>query len=101
MNEAQISFIICGWANGRWVAYAFVDTDFDGKELAEETFLYEGMHEDPIASDGELDANHPIWDPREYFLMIFEVRIAQILKEWECLVRTVERSIKNHVCWLP
>jgi len=79
----------------RWVAYAFVDTDIDGEDLGDEVFSYV---KDPIASDGELDANLPIENPREYFLMIFEIRIAQVLKAWEYLVRTVERSIKQYVC---
>jgi hypothetical protein len=96
--EAQISFVICGSDNWRWVAYAFVDTDFNGEDLGDEVFSYEGVHEDPIASDAKLDANLPIGDPREYFLMIFEIRMAQVLKEWELLVRTVERSIKRYVC---
>lgn len=98
MHEAQISFVVCGSDNRRWVGYAFVDTDSDGDDLADHNFPHEGFHADPIASDGKLDANLPIWDPREYFLMIFEIRMAQVLKEWEYLVLTVERSIKRYVC---
>ena len=100
IHEAQISFVICGSDDGRWVGYAFVDTNFDSEGLGDQVFPYEGVHEDLIASDGELDANLPIWNPREYFLMICEIRIAQVLKEWEFLVRTVERSIKQYVCFV-
>jgi len=97
--KAQISFVICGSDHRRWVAYAFVDTDFDSKELGdEEDFPYEGVQEDPIASDSKVDANRPIWSPREYFLMIVKIRVDQVRKEWEFLVRTVERSINGYVC---
>ena len=97
IHEAQISFALCGPDDGRWVGYAFVDTEFDGEDLTEDNFSYEGIHEDPIALD-KMDANLPIWDPREYFLMIVEIRMAQVMKEWEYLVRTVERSITRYVC---
>jgi hypothetical protein len=97
--EAQISFVICGPDETRWVAYAFVDTDFGGEDMGDEPSSCDGIGWDPIATEGKLDANLPIWDPREYFLIIFEIRIAQVRKEWEYLVRTVERSIKRHVCF--
>lgn len=58
---------------------------------------YEGFHEDPIASDPWIEANIPIWDPREYFLAIFEARIARVEKEWERLVLMVAKSIKEYV----
>jgi hypothetical protein len=97
IHEAQISFVICGSDNRRWVGYGFVDTEFDRENLADHDLSYVGKHEDPIAF-GELDANLPIWDPREYFLMVLQIRMAQVLKEWECLIRTVERSINQYVC---
>ncbi|OCK76085.1 hypothetical protein K432DRAFT_307150 [Lepidopterella palustris CBS 459.81] len=96
--KARFSLIICGSDHRRWVGYAFVDRDFDSEELEEDDFSYEGIQEDPIASNGELDANLPIWDPREYFLMIFDIQMAKVLKEWENLVRAVERCINEHVC---
>jgi hypothetical protein len=96
--KAQISLVISGSDDRRWVAYAFVDTDFDSKELGNnEDFSYEGVQEDPIASDDKIDANRPIWSPREYFLMIVETRMDQVRTEWESLVRTVERSINGYV----
>jgi hypothetical protein len=96
IHEAQISFVICGADNTRWVVYAFVDTDSDDEELEDEILSYREFHADPL-SDGELDANCPIWDPREYFLRIVEIRMVQVLKEWKYLARTVERSIRKYV----
>jgi hypothetical protein len=98
MLEAHISFVICGSDDDRWVAYAFDDTEFDGEDLADKISPCEGFHPDPFSSDGEVDANFPIWNPREYFVMILDNRIAQAFKEWEGLVRAVERSIREYVC---
>jgi hypothetical protein len=96
IHEAQISFVVCGPYDGQWVAYAFVDTKFDGDDVEDDEFSYEGFQEDPI-SNGELDANVPIRNPRLYFLSVCKVRTAQVLREWQQIVRTVERSIRQHV----
>ncbi|KAH8821447.1 hypothetical protein F5884DRAFT_745770 [Xylogone sp. PMI_703] len=71
--EAQFSLVICGSDNWRWTGHAFSDTYFNNQSLTDYTFSYDGLHEDPIASNGELDANLPLWDPREYFLMIIKI----------------------------
>jgi len=99
--EAQTSFVACGPDNRRWTGYAFVDNWYGSEDLEDKDFCYEGFHEDPIASSGSLtihNANHPVWNPREYFLMAFAANLAPVQGEWEYLVRTVERSIKSHVC---
>jgi hypothetical protein len=101
MHEAQISVVICGSDNWRWAGYAFIDTSFESEDLGDGIFSYEDVHEDPIASNSELHADLPIWDPREYFLTILEIRVTQVRKELEYLVRAVERSVKQNVCWLP
>jgi hypothetical protein len=92
MHEAQITFLICGSDDQRWAAYAFDDTRFDEEDFGDEIFSYEGVQDDPIAR-GKIDANLPIGDPREYFLMIFDIRLAQVREEWKYLVRMVDRSI--------
>jgi len=96
IHQAQISVSICGSDDQRWVAYSFVDTHFDDNNLDDEIFSYEGIQDDPIAC-GKIDANLPIGDPREYFLMIFEIQSNQVRKEWEYLVRMVERGIMQSV----
>lgn len=95
MLEAQISFVICGSANMRWAGYAFVDTAFDDEDLEDDCFVYDGFHEDPISL---LDADLPIWDARQYFLRIVKISMFAVLKEWEYLVRNVERAIMQYVC---
>jgi hypothetical protein len=98
--RAQISLVITGYSNRRWVAYAFLNNTFDDDDdFDDETYgnLFEGFQGDPIASDGLVDANNPIWNPREYFALIFECRLTGVLTEWENLVRWVERSIQGYV----
>jgi hypothetical protein len=99
MYEAHISFVICGLDEGRWTAYAFDDTEFDGDALYDRIFPCEGFHADPIASEyhDDIDAELPIWNPREYFLRVVASRIARAAEEWEALVRPVERSITEYV----
>lgn len=97
--EAQISVIVCGPDDWKWVAYAFVDTEFDdGDDLEEEEFPYQGFHRDPIVSNDSLDANFPIENPRLYFLRMLKTRTEQVLREWQYLVRRVECRIKEYVC---
>lgn len=75
-----------------------MDTDFDeDAELGEDNFSHDGMMEDPIAADGDYDANMPIFDAREYFIMVFLFRISQVLGEWRNLVRNVEDDIETFV----
>ena len=97
IRESQFSLVICGPDHGHWVGYNFIDDDSDEEDLTIYSFDYEVNNEDPI-SLGKLDADQPIWDPREYYLTIVNVRMAQILNEWECLIRALERGVKNYVC---
>jgi hypothetical protein len=99
MLETHFSFVICGSHEKSWAGWAFDNTEFDGEDLLDRISPCPGFHADPIAGDGQTDAEFPIWDPREYFLMIIESRIAQAQEEWEGLVIPVERSIRAYVCF--
>ena len=93
MYEAQISFLLVGSDDGRWVGYAFDDTYFnDDKNSVHKD-------EDPIASDGKPTANLPIMNARVYFLKIFHIRSAKAFREWERLVWMVKHNIDTHVRW--
>jgi hypothetical protein len=104
--EAQTSLVICGPGEQQWTAYAFIDCYFNAESPLDQEFSYEEMQEDPIAwtceIDGELatfvDANKPIWNPREYFLAILENQMARVVKEWEYVVRQLQGSVKQSVC---
>jgi len=103
IHESHIAFTICGVADRRWVAYAFSDTDYDeDKEMGESQFDYNGMVADQIAGDARMvNANHPIWNPREYYLMIMSIRLSQIVGEWAKLIRKLEKGIRKHADWPP
>jgi hypothetical protein len=73
LYEAQISCVIAGMDEWRWVAYCFVDTFFESDEAKETVESYyedsqieEGMLTDPLTL-GEKDANRPTQNPRDYF----------------------------------
>lgn len=107
IHEAQISLVICGTDEKRWIAYGFADTDFDDDgemadddedgEMEDENSSYDDVFvADQIAENGGVDANHPIWNPREYFLRIVQIRMEQVLKEWTYLVRNIQISFKTY-----
>jgi hypothetical protein len=94
LYESQFSLTICGPEDSRWVAYGFVDRVSDDESDDEESPPPYGQDLllDPI-SDGHLDVNRPIWDPRIYFLRIFQIRIRKIKKEWENVIYELRSSI--------
>jgi len=104
LYEAQISCLVAGSDEWRWVAYCFVDTYFDAPEEAKETVLSyhldsvadEGVRMDPFTY-GIVKADEPIQKPKEYFLMVFRIRINQVKREWQQLVAKVQQSIREYV----
>jgi hypothetical protein len=93
IQEAQFSLVVAGSDNSRWVGYAFVDAEIDG--ILAESFD-EDMDHDQIAA-GELQANKPIWMPRDYFLRVFQIRVEYVRKQWEYLIYKMERSVNQYV----
>ncbi|KAK0649648.1 hypothetical protein B0T16DRAFT_457041 [Cercophora newfieldiana] len=95
--EAQVSCIVTGFDEGSWVGLAFVDTYYRGDDDRESVEYYadqnseaEARMENPFLMDpltgGRVDANAPIWKPREYFLRLLECRIDQVRREWHNVV---------------
>jgi hypothetical protein len=105
LRKSRFSLVLCGSDNQHWVGYAFGDSGLDEdklEDLLEDVVSYEGsnLYEDPIASVGArvVDAKRPISDPRVYYLVVFEIRIARVLEDWQILIRFMERGIDKHVC---
>jgi hypothetical protein len=94
--EAQISFVIVGSDHYRWDGYCFA---FDDEEdLLDEDC--DAIRMDPTSWNGKKckhEANLPIWDPRKYFLAVFESRMTQVLAEFECLIRMIAKNIEQYV----
>jgi hypothetical protein len=107
LYEAQISCLVAGTDESRWVAYCFVDNYFDAAEEGKETVLSyhedteddDGMHADPLTF-GTYSADNPKWNPREYFLAILRVRLQQVKCEWQQVVAKVQQSIRENVSFL-
>jgi hypothetical protein len=94
--QAQVSLVVNGFDEWQWTAYAFVDTEHDDDDDSPDKSISEGLTEDPIGCG--LDANLPIWRPRQYFLRAFENRVKQIRQEWNQLVRKLVLDINQYVC---
>jgi hypothetical protein len=96
--------VVAGPDEWRWVAYCFVDTYFDtdeeGRESVqsyhEDSLAEEGMRADPFTF-GLTSADNPMQQPKEYFLIVFRIRIAQVKREWQQLVAKVQQSIREYV----
>ncbi|KAE9371903.1 hypothetical protein N431DRAFT_341225 [Stipitochalara longipes BDJ] len=92
MQEAQISCVIIGTDDWRWVGYGFVDSEVDGllDECDEEELQF-----DQIA-DRELYTHSPVQQPRNYWIRVFQIRIASIGKQWEHNLYRLQRAIDTH-----
>ncbi|KAK2601845.1 hypothetical protein QQS21_004628 [Conoideocrella luteorostrata] len=102
LYESQISCVIAGPDRWRWVAYGFVDTRFDtdpGKKESvysiHEDLISKGAHMDPFTR-GELEAEHPIQDPMEYFLKVFRIRLLQVRREWKLIVKELRKALRAY-----
>ncbi|KAJ4344545.1 uncharacterized protein N0V89_012289 [Didymosphaeria variabile] len=91
IEPAHISITVCGVADRRWKAYAFVDGD---EEMSEGEFDYGTVVPDML-TDRDTDANCPIWNPREYFLLVVLIRLDQVAREWESLIRKIVRGVRE------
>lgn len=99
LYEAQISVAVTGIDDSVWVAYGFVDTYFGSEESVDRYDQWKGRRlgrPDPLAA-GQIDANSPIWTPREYFIRVFEIRINQVRREWYFIIDVVENEVKQYV----
>ncbi|KAH6720868.1 hypothetical protein BKA61DRAFT_668764 [Leptodontidium sp. MPI-SDFR-AT-0119] len=97
LYEAMTSVGVTGNDHWTWAAYGFVDTYFDSRESVD------GYHEmigrrwgraDPLA-DGQINADEPLWDPREYFLKVVEIRTGLALMEWSQIINRMEREVQQ------
>jgi hypothetical protein len=103
LYEAQMSCLVTGEDESRWVTYGFFDTYFDavddGKETVEayhaDAIMEGGMNADPLTF-GVIDAEKTARTPREYFLSCFRIRIAQVKREWMQVVAKIGQSIRDY-----
>jgi hypothetical protein len=103
LYEAQISCVVSGRDQDRWLAYCFVDSYFDASEEERESVL--SYHEDSLGEHGTLmdpltkgssSESEPIERPSEYFLVVLLTRLRQVQREWQQVVAKVEQSIREY-----
>ncbi|KAH6138817.1 hypothetical protein HBI55_126120 [Parastagonospora nodorum] len=88
--QAQISVVLCGTSETRYTAYCFEDNDHDeDREMGDYEFSEDGFQADQITR-GEINANEPIWNPREYFLVTLLEKFKQVVGEWARVVQVIE-----------
>ncbi|KAH4416864.1 hypothetical protein HBH92_059580 [Parastagonospora nodorum] len=96
--QAQISIVLCGTSETRYTVYCFEDSDHDDdREMGDDEFSENGFQADQIAK-GEIDANRPIWNPREYILVTLLKRITQVAKEWARVVHVIDSTSARFAC---
>jgi hypothetical protein len=96
LYEAQISVAITGIDDSIWTAYGFVDTFCRPEESIKGYHQSSGGNgrADPLAA-GVFDTNIS-WTPRQYFLKVFEIRINQVLGEWNLIVDMMENEVERY-----
>jgi len=97
LYETQLSITVTGIDHWVWTAYGITDTYFGSKESVE---AYDQMkvrtgRPDPLSA-GQRAANNPIWQPREYFFKVFDIRIHEVKSEWNWILEKVDEEIKRY-----
>ncbi|KAL7619657.1 hypothetical protein AAE478_010198 [Parahypoxylon ruwenzoriense] len=97
--KANVSFLVSGFSCGSWSAYLFNDTYFQTEEDTESIEEYlarnsEGPIVDSLAAGKRLRDTSPD-EPREYFLIIYEIHLRRVTKEWQQVGAFVEESIRT------
>ena len=106
LHEAQISCVVTGSSNYRWVAYFFNATFFEEDEnresveaLEQERQQEEGLpclDRDPVPAD-DCPAAPPIRAPRRYFLRVFKSQMGRVTYEWREVVSRLEGIVGEYV----
>lgn len=91
--EAQISLLLVGVDEWFWTAYCCVDTFFRSERSPE---LYDQKKVDGPTGAGYF-VSEPIWNPREYFLVVLSRRMNQITKEWKNVVSVLEFRLQSYI----
>jgi hypothetical protein len=93
--EFQLSVLVTGVDEWLWTSYCCVDTYY-GCEPGRRAYL-EDEHPVEPASGGSASLDFPIWNPREYFLLVLSRRISQTTREWGALIEAFEERMINYV----
>ena len=93
-HQSKTSFLVTGIDEWLWTAYCFVD-NFYGADTYSKDCVDSRL--DP-ASGGSLWLDQPVWNPRQYFLVVLSRRIKQATWEWQALVDCFIDRLDQYVC---
>ena len=111
--EAQVAFLMTGYDEWHWTVYCYVDTFFGSEQSTPECIAYFPADDpnaggiDPSAgvdgpSGGTMILDQQVWNPREYFLLVFSQRLSQVTREWRNIVSELDSRLNLHVwIWQP
>ena len=91
--EAQTSFLITGVDEWHWTAYCCVDSFFDQEQ--EPDWYLQSQFDGP--SGGSRLQSQPVWNPREYFLVVFSRRLTQASREWKNIIDVLNSRLNTFV----
>ncbi|KAG4422038.1 hypothetical protein IFR04_004779 [Cadophora malorum] len=95
--EAMISIGVTGSGYHIWAAYAFVDGYFGSRDSVDSYHQMKGRirgRAEPLAA-GLINADEPLWDPREYFLKVLEIRTKLVSMEWSQILNKMGRDLEQ------
>lgn len=96
IEQAQISVVLCGTTERRYTVYSFEDNDVDeDREMGDDEFSEDGVQVDQVVKGDIVDANLPLWNPREYFMVVLFERVKQVNLEWANVVQIIESAFNN------
>jgi len=102
LHEAQISCVVTGSDDWRWVGYCIVEAYFDTVDKGKETVL--AYHDDSLNSCeqpdpftyGVTNINDSSSNPRQYFLTAFRCRLIQVKREWQRVLDKLDQGIRRY-----
>lgn len=95
-HEAQVSVLLVGIDEWVWTLYCLVESHFEQpQDLTELEQYVTNMRDAPSGQFASY--KQPIWNPREYFLLVLCRRMDQATLEWQNLVETLDQRLKDLV----
>ena len=93
--------LITGVDEWLWSCHCFVDNYYNSvREKPEDFETGDGKGKD--APTGQyLSLQFPVWNPRQYFLVILARRMMQIASEWTNLTRAFNARLMSYVSDVP
>jgi len=94
LYESQVSVTVTGIDHRVWTAYGSFDTYYGSSDSVQAYRATNALtgRPDPLAA-GQLTAHNLIWDPREYYFKVFEIRIQQVGREWRAILDQMEEDV--------